>query len=122
MARPSMGSIPYTLDVFVCVSVIMLKRQEFLKCKDASEIFTVACSIRGSLNLKIVRNKALYLFKTYCKNYTEKHCAPAKSSFIVEAIDHAAAAIQSVPEKVLNFPSKLSGATHTVKSLFKSKE
>ncbi|CAK8677918.1 unnamed protein product [Clavelina lepadiformis] len=57
----------FTLDVFVCVSVIMLKRQEFLACKDAAEVFNIACNIRGTLNLQHVHEKANALFFRYCR-------------------------------------------------------
>ena len=78
---PTFDDVKYTLDIFVCVSVIMLKRKEFYNCKDASEVFAVACNIRGTLNLKDVHHQAFGLFKKYCRNYTEENSVAVKSTW-----------------------------------------
>ena len=110
-----MENIPYALDVFVCVSVIMLKRQEFLKCKDASEVFTVACNIRGSLNLKEVHSKALGLFTKYCKKFMKDNCALEKNN----PFERVGLALQSMSNSVQN---KASVFVQKFKSFFPSNQ
>ena len=65
------SEIRFTFDVFICVAVIMLKRQEFFACQDAAEVFSVACNIGGSINLEEVHHKAYKLFYRYWKKHVK---------------------------------------------------
>lgn len=76
------GKPTYTFEVFVCVAIIMLKRQKFLASKDEADVFSVACNIRGTIQLRDVHAKACELFVRYCKkSISDKYCKSAETDF-----------------------------------------
>lgn len=93
---PSFEKVKYTLDLFVCVSVIMLKRQEFLACKDTADVFQIACNVRGTLNLEEVHKKAYGLFMKYCRKYVNENCSQQEKGLVKIVTD----TLQSISERV----------------------
>lgn len=61
--------VKFTFEVFVCVAVIMIKRQEFFACTDAAEVFSVASNVTGTINLQETHCKAYKLFYRYWKKH-----------------------------------------------------
>ena len=64
----------------------MMKRQEFLACKDTAEVFNVACNIRGSLNLKEIHCKAYMLFMKYCRKYIQEYSAAKEEKSLFKVL------------------------------------
>nr|XP_018671423.1 TBC1 domain family member 15-like [Ciona intestinalis] len=84
--NPTLVDTKYTFEVFVCVAVIMLKRQQFLACKDAAEVFHIACNIRGTLVLQKVHAKAFALFFKYCRKSVSQQFVKVERPNILDAM------------------------------------
>lgn len=76
----------YTFEVFVCVAIIMLKRQQFLACTEASDVFQIACNIRGTLCLQDVHAKAYNLFFKYCKKSVSEQYGKGNANNFLNAL------------------------------------
>ena len=96
---PTFEKVKYTLDLFICISVIMLKRQEFLACKDTADVFYVACNMRGTLNLEDVHRKAYGLFIKYCRKYVKENCSQQGKGIVRTVTD----TLQSISGRIPGF-------------------
>lgn len=68
----------YSLEIFVCVAVIALHKEEFLACTDAAEVSHVACHLMGMLNLFKVLEKSKEMLFRYCKKFVHEECQKKK--------------------------------------------
>ena len=66
----------YTYEIFTCVAIIMLKRQDLLACQDCTDVLTVAQCACRQLGLERVHRKTYNLYQKYlwlkARQYIEK--------------------------------------------------
>lgn len=71
LAGPVMN-LDFTFDVFMCTTILIMKRGLLFKCKDASDVFQLICGLNAKLDLDLILSKAEVLFFKYCsKSVTE---------------------------------------------------
>jgi len=69
----------YTYDVFACVAVIMMKRQQFLACCESTDVFRVAATVHSNLDLRSLHLKSYNLYSQYLQLIVREHSAKEKN-------------------------------------------
>lgn len=57
----------FTFDVFMCATILIMKRALLFDCKDASDVFQLICGLNAKLNLDEILQMTESLFFKYCK-------------------------------------------------------
>jgi len=61
------ASAEYTFDLFICVAIMTLYRDEIFRCTDGSQIFQSMSKLSGELNLDQILCQAERLFYSFCR-------------------------------------------------------
>lgn len=79
----------YTYDVFVCVALIMIMRQDFLACKESSDVFRVATAVRAGagMDLRRIHLKSYSLYTHYVRRAADDSLARSSGNLGRNVLD-----------------------------------